>query len=80
MTINWDDPAERALLIETVGAEEYTRLHKQHLEEIVVARVCGHAIRPVMTRFGRLYQVGLGGTAFRTLAEAEAHARNNPVN
>lgn len=79
MTIDWDDPAARARLIETVGPEQYAKLQQQHFDASIVATVAGHSIRPVMTRFGRLYQVGLSGTAFRSLAEAEAYARENSV-
>lgn len=40
-----------------------------------VATVNGHAIRPVSTRFGRLFQVGKTGRAFSTQPEAEAFAK-----
>jgi hypothetical protein len=72
--MNWDDPAERLALIERVGVDEYNRLIQQHFKDSVVLTVNGHGIRPVQTRFGRLYQVGNTGTAFATLAEAEKFA------
>jgi hypothetical protein len=78
--INWDDPAARLALIEQVGHEEYNRLIKQHIEDSVVARVNGYAIRPVGTRFGRLYQVDDPDrvVAFRDHEEAERYAQSLP--
>ena len=78
--INWDDPEARLHLIEAVGHEEYNRLMKQHIEDSAVATVNGYRIRPVGTRFGLLYQVDCDEVvAFRTQAEAEAHARSLPA-
>lgn len=71
---NWDDPASRLALIESVGHVEYARLQKEHFKRSTVATVNGHDIRPVMTRFGRLFQVGGTDMAFATLAEAKAFA------
>lgn len=77
--MNWDDPAERLALAERVGHEEYHRQLKQHLDASVVSRVGGHAIRPVNTRFGRLFHVGETDKAFGTQDEAEQYARDNAV-
>jgi hypothetical protein len=38
-----------------------------------------HAIRPVNTRFGKLYQCGNTIKAFGKLNDAEDYAANNPV-
>lgn len=76
--MNWDDPAARAHLIERVGADEYNRLFAEHRRASVVATVNGHAIRPIGSRFGRLYQVGDTGSAFTTQAAAEKHAEGLP--
>lgn len=73
--MDWDDPAARAELIERVGVEEYNRQHAAHMKASVVATVNGHDIRPVGSRWGRLFMVGGTGSAFRTLAEAEAFAK-----
>jgi hypothetical protein len=72
--MNWDDPAERARLIERVGAAEYARQFEAHRIASTVATVNGHGIRPIATRFGRLFMVGTTGRAFSTLAEAETFA------
>jgi hypothetical protein len=45
----------------------------------VLATVGGHAIRPVQTRFGRLFAVGATGKAFSTRDQAEAFANSNPA-
>lgn len=74
MSINWDDPAARYRLIESVGVDEYERLHCEHLRRSTVATVNGRAIRPVQTHFGRLYAVGGTNMAFRTLEEAKIFA------
>jgi hypothetical protein len=73
--MNWDDPAERASLIERVGIERYNRLFEAHRQASIVATVNGHDIRPVSSRFGRLYMVDGTGQAFATLDQAEAFAR-----
>ncbi|WP_233854160.1 hypothetical protein [Paraburkholderia sp. HD33-4] len=76
--MNWDDPAERAALAERVGPTEYNRLFSEHLDASIVEWVAGHAIRPVGSRFGRLFTVGNTGYAFRLLTEAQDYARNHP--
>ncbi len=74
MDCNWDDPADRLRLIEEVGAEAYTRALQEHIRTSRVATVNGYHIRPVGSRFGRLFVVEGSQRAFATLAEAEAHA------
>lgn len=73
--INWDDPVERAGLIERVGPTEYNRLFEEHRAKSVVAVENGYKIRPVPSRFGRLYQVDGTGKAFITLQEARTFAQ-----
>lgn len=72
--MNWNDPIERARLIERVGPDEYNRQHKAHLAASVVSTVNGYGIRPVSSAFGRLFAVDYTKMAFTTLAQAEAHA------
>ena len=76
--IDWDDPIERLALIRRVGPDEYNRLHADYRAKSIVSTVAGHAIRPVGTRFGRLYHVGDTKKAFSTLAQAEDYAKTNP--
>ncbi len=79
MTINFDNPEERAALIERVGPAEYGRKLEKHRERIIVGTVNGHKIRPVMSRFGRLFHVGDTGTAFLTMGEAIEFAKKQPA-
>jgi hypothetical protein len=73
---NWSDPADRARLIEQVGVTQYNRQLREHHQRSIVATVNGHPIRTVFTRFGLLFAVA--DAAFRTLAEAKAHAERRP--
>jgi hypothetical protein len=75
MAIDWNDPAARARLIESVGPKEYNRLHEEHRQSSVIETVNGHAIRPIATGFGRLFEVGATGRAFSTLEQARAFAK-----
>lgn len=77
--MNWDDPAERLRLAERVGPDGYNKAILAHHRATTVSTVNGHAIRPVNSRFGRLFMVGNTGTAYRTIEEAEAFARKNPA-
>ena len=74
MTIDWSDPTARKSLIESVGQDEYNRLHAEQMERSTVATVNGHAIRRVPSRFGKLYQVGTTGTAFSAFEAAKTFA------
>jgi hypothetical protein len=76
MAIDWDDPEQR-LAIERVGGDEY-KLMLAHLERSTVATINGHAIRPVMTRFGLLFMVEGTDKAFSTLREAEVYGATLP--
>lgn len=77
--MNWDDPAARLALVERVGTEEYNRLMRAHQAASAVETVNGHAIRPVASRFGRIFLVGNTGTGFSTLDDARKHARTLPA-
>ena len=71
---NWDDPSSRAAFIERVGSAAYNKALEQHQAASVIETVNGHAIRPVGSRFGRLFMVGGTGSAFLTLEAARKHA------
>jgi hypothetical protein len=77
--IDWDDPAARARLIESIGVEAYNKAFDAYRRESIVATVNGYSIAPVNTRFGRLYAVQGTKKAFSTLAEAEAFAQTQPA-
>ena len=77
--MNWDDPVQRLGLLESVGPQEYNRRMQEHNEASTVSRVGGHAIRPVGSRFGQLFQVVGTGMAFATQEQAEQYAKDNPV-
>jgi hypothetical protein len=78
-TIDWDDLAARFRLAEQVGLHRYNELHLAYRRRSVIAAVGGHDIRPINTRFGRLFSVGDTGRAFSTQAQAEAYARKHPL-
>jgi hypothetical protein len=75
--MNWDNPEERASLVEQVGVTEYNKRFAAHLAASVVATVNGHTIRPVHCRFGRVFMVDGTNTGFTTQAQAEAFARTH---
>ena len=77
--MNWNDPADRLALVERIGIEEYNKAFEEYVKQTTVVTVGGHIIRPVGTRFGRLFQVGKTGKAFTKLCDAEKYARENPV-
>lgn len=76
--IDWNDPAERADLIEEVGPAEYERLQALYFSESVLTNANGYAIVPVPSRFGTLYSVFGTDVAFSTLTRAVAHANSLP--
>lgn len=77
--MNWNSPQDRARLIHEVGPAEYQRQQAEHWKATTVATVNGYAIRPISTRFGRLFSVMGAARAFRTQAEAEGFARTLAV-
>jgi hypothetical protein len=76
--MNWDDPAERAALIERIGVDAYNRQHAEHMKSQVRETVNGYDIAAVNTRFGRLFAVRGTDAAFSTLTDAQNHARKLP--
>ena len=78
-SINWDNPEERARFAERIGIEAYNEALANHTKQSTDVTVAGHAIRPVGSRFGKLWQVGNTGCAFSTREQAEAYARTNPA-
>ena len=72
--INWGDPKERSRLVEKIGLEAYNEAFIKYIEQSTVAIVAGHSIRPVWTRFGKLWLVGNTGRAFSTLEQAKIWA------
>lgn len=76
--IDWTDPAARAALAERLGPAAYNQAHAKHIATSIVATVNGYRIRPIQSRFGRLFAVAGTDTAYPTLAEAEAYARSLP--
>ena len=68
--MDWDDASSRARLIEAVGIPEYNRQIEEHLKNSVLEIYKGRDIRPVGTRFGRLFSVGGTKMAFSTLEKA----------
>lgn len=77
--MNWDDAKARFQLIEAVGVAEYNRLLRQHQKDSTVAVVNGYAIRPVGSRFGRIFMLDGTTTGFATQAAAEDCARRRPL-
>lgn len=77
--MDWDNPQDRYNLINSVGIDEYNRQHAAHMEKSTVARVAGHSIRTVNTRFGLLYHVGGTPSAFASLEQATQYAEANPA-
>jgi hypothetical protein len=76
--MDWNDPEARLKLIERIGINAYNQAFAEHVRNSTVLTVAGHDIRIVGTRFGRLFQVGDTGGAFRTIEEAESFAYRNP--
>jgi hypothetical protein len=72
--IDWDSPIARNALIYRVGPAEYSQLFEEHRRKSAVAIVNGYRIRPIGSRFGRLFSVDGTGFAFRTQPEATAFA------
>jgi len=73
-SMDWDDPAARAQLIEDVGPGEYKRRFEEHCRESTVLVVNGYPIRRIGPLLKRLFLVEGTDTAFQTLAEAKDFA------
>ena len=65
VAINWDDPEERARLVEKIGPKAYNEAFAKYVQQSTVATVAGHSIRSVNSRFGKLWQVGNTGRSFK---------------
>jgi len=80
-TIDWSDPGAHAALIEQVGPQRYSEQFELDQRNRVIARVGGHPIRAVRSRFGgRLYMIDTADAiGFDSLAEAARWCRANPV-
>ena len=78
-TINWDDPEERARLIERIGVKAYNEALTKHIEQSTASVVAGHSIRSVRTHFGKVWLVGNTGHGFSTREKAEFYAQTNPA-
>jgi hypothetical protein len=73
---DFDDPAQRAALIERVGPDEYNRQLKEHLDRSTVEVVSGYGIRLVRSMlFGPIYMVDGLGKGHATLDGARKIAR-----
>lgn len=74
--INWDDPSERAQLIEEIGPDAYNRALQEHKAQSVIETVAGHQLRRVGSAFGPLIAVGDTGRAFKSIEAAREYALN----
>jgi len=73
--MDWDNPEDRARLVERVGPIEYERLHMAHVKASTLETVNGYGIRPVRSpRFGLIYMVDGAGAGFSTIEKARKHA------
>jgi hypothetical protein len=77
--MNWDNPEDRAALVQQIGVEAYNKAYENYIDESTVSIVGGHKIRPVNSRFGKLFNVGNTGRAFQKQSEAEKYASENPI-
>jgi|GEM_PF-2722687 len=75
--MNWDNADERARLAIRLGPEAYRKAFQDHVKATTVAIVNGHRIRPVKSRFGRLYQIGTTGKAHQDLEQAKQIAADS---
>jgi hypothetical protein len=76
--MNWDDPVQRFQLAERVGLDEYNKRFTEHINASSEV-FNGYRIRPVSSRFGRLYQVMDTNVAFRDKKVAVNHAMSLPT-
>ena len=76
--MNWDDPVARYNHIESVGIDQYNRDIKQHFIDSTIEIVNGYRIRPVGSRFGRLFFVHGSNSGFLKIEQARDHANSLP--
>lgn len=79
MQHNLSTPEGRHAAIEKLGPAAYSAAFEAYRTAAILTAMSGHAIRPVNTRFGRLFAVGDTGRAFATLNLARAFALANPA-
>lgn len=75
--MNWNDPLQRLILIESVGHEEYNRRINAWIESQVVETVNGYKLR-WMPEYG-MCQVMSTNVAFGAVAEARDYANTLPL-
>jgi type IV secretory pathway protease TraF len=73
--MDWNDPTQRAALIDRIGVDANNRALAQHFKDSTVETVNGRAIRIVGSRFGRVYMVDGTGRGHATLEGARKIAR-----
>lgn len=76
--MDWNDPAARARLIDRVGPDRYEQMQEEHFAASSTGMVNGYRIRPVQSRFGRLFSIDGTTFAYSTQAQAEAEAAKLP--
>lgn len=69
--MDWDNAADRARLAIRLGPKGYRKAFEEHVKNSTVAIVNGHRLRPVQTRFGRLFQIGSTDNAHPDLEQAK---------
>ena len=77
--MDWNNPEDRAALADRVGPTAYNAAHAAHVAATTVETVNGYGIRPVSTRFGRLFAVDGTADAYTTLEAARTHAAGLPT-
>lgn len=77
--MDWNSPIEREQLLARVGLVEYNRMYYDHTHShILVTTVNGYQIRPVETRFGKVYVIGNTGAGYAHLQDAIGAALKLP--
>lgn len=71
---DFDTPEGRLAAITELGIERYNAAMAAHIADTCIESVNGYGIRPVSTRFGRLYAVVGTTYAGSTLDAARRHA------
>jgi hypothetical protein len=77
--MKWNDPEDRARLLEAVGVEEYNRQAEKERVRTIAAWANGYPIRAVSTPFGRLFAVEGTPVAFGRLDQAVRHCEGLPA-
>lgn len=73
-TYDIDTPEGRLAAATALGPAGYSDAMRRHIADTCVETVNGYGIRPVQTRFGRLYAVVGTTYAGGTIDAARAHA------